>query len=126
MVEKGAKDLNVQNAVRVLSELQVDLVMTVHKRKTKHCVAFKDVDAVCAKFLLDARKQNPGAKCPALPRAIDEREPEAAGEASARMREFTASSLPTKSLAASGVTEGAVVERIDADQKVRCTNTIRF
>ena len=95
-----------------------NVVMTVHKRKSKARQSFESVDACCSKIVSDARKQNPDTTFPTAPWDVQDVEEAPEGVTPARMREFTAAGLGTKTLAEKGVVEGAIVEREEHGEKV--------
>ena len=115
---QSTKGLRQQSAVKLLSEFQVNVVMTVHKRKSKARQSFESVDACCSKFVSDARKQNPDTTFPTAPWDVADVEEATEGVTPAHMREFTAAGLATKTLAEKGVVEGAIVEREEHGEKV--------
>ena len=115
---QSTKGLRQQSAVKLLSEFQVNVVMTVHKRKSKARQSFESVDACCSKFVSDARKQNPDTTFPTAPWDVADVEEATEGVTPAHMREFTAAGLAMKTLAEKGVVEGAIVEREEHGEKV--------
>ena len=115
---QSTKGLRQQSAVKFLSEFQVNVEMTVHKRKSKARQSFESVDACCSKFVSDARKQNPDTTSPTAPWDVADVEEATEGVTPSHMREFTAAGLATKTLAEKGVVEGAIVEREEHGEKV--------